>query len=127
MKRLNKDFVIQLQEMIIDKSGGSKGLRDEGLLESAIGGAFQTFGGNELYPDDLDKIINISYSLIKNHSFIDGNKRIGVLILVILLKENNYILKWSDKDLIKIGLDVASGKMDKEDFRKFIEKKINNR
>lgn len=124
MKRISKELVIRLQEMLIDKSGGSKGVRDLNLLESSLESPFQTFAGNELYPDDIDKIINISYSLIKNHSFIDGNKRIGVLILSTLLKENNFLIDWKDNDLIKLGLEVASGEMSKEDFKSFVENKI---
>lgn len=124
MKKPSVDLIIKLHEMLIEKSGGSKGIRDLGLLESSINSPFQTFGGSELYPDDLDKIINISYSLVKNHSFIDGNKRIGVLVLTVLLKENSYEVDWSDKDIIKLGLELASGEMTKEDFKIFIENKI---
>lgn len=97
-----------------------------GLLESSINSPFQTFGGAELYPDDLDKIINISYSLVKNHSFIDGNKRIVVLVLTVLLKENSYKVDWKDEYLIKLGIELASGEMTKEDFKTFIENKIIN-
>lgn len=124
MKKPSVDLIIKLHEMLIEKSGGSKGIRDLGLLESSINSPFQTFGGAELYPCDLDKIINISYSLVKNHSFIDGNKRIGVLVLTVLLKENSYEVDWSDADLIKLGLELASGEMTKEDFKTFIENKI---
>lgn len=124
MKKMSKDLIIKLHEMLIRKSGGSYGLRDESLLESAIENAFLTFGGKELYPCDLDKIINTSYSIIMNHCFIDGNKRIGILVLVILLKENGFEISWTDDDLISLGLDIASGKMDKEDFKDFIKKKI---
>ena len=124
MKEISINFVIRLQEMIIEKSGGSKGIRDMKLLESALYSPLQTFGGQELYPDDLDKIINISYALIKNHSFIDGNKRIGTLILYMLLRENEYELEWTDEEIIEIGLKVASGDMDKEGLKKFIEERL---
>lgn len=124
MRKISKNLVIRLHEMLIKKSGGSKGIRDINLLESSLNGPFQTFGNQELYPDDLDKIISVSYSLIKNHSFIDGNKRIGTLVLYVLLKENGYKLTWTDKEIIEIGLKVASGEMSKEELRKFIEDKI---
>ncbi|OFO62474.1 hypothetical protein HMPREF3023_07925 [Peptoniphilus sp. HMSC075B08] len=124
MKKISIEFVIRLHEMLIKESGGSKGIRDMRLLESALYSPLQTFGDQELYPDDLDKIVNISYALIKNHSFIDGNKRIGTLVLYILLRENEYELEWTDEEIIEIGLKVASGDMDKEGLKKFIEERL---
>ena len=124
MKKISIEFVIRLHEMLIEKSGGSKGVRDMNLLESALYSPLQTFGNQELYPDDLDKIVNISYALIKNHSFIDGNKRIGTLVLYMLLRENEYELEWTDEEIIEIGLKVASGDMDKEGLKKFIEERL---
>lgn len=124
MKKISIEFVIRLHEMLIKESGGSKGVRDMRLLESALYSPLQTFGDQELYPDDLDKIVNISYALIKNHSFIDGNKRIGTLVLYILLRENEYELEWTDEEIIEIGLKVASGDMDKEGLKKFIEERL---
>lgn len=124
MKKLSKELVIRLHDMLIEKSGGSKGIRDINLLESSLNSAFQTFENEELYPDDLDKIINISYSLIKNHSFIDGNKRIGTLVLYLLLKDNAYNMDWTDEIIIEIGLKVASGVIDKKDLKNYIEKRV---
>lgn len=124
MKKISIEFVIRLHEMLIKESGGSKGVRDINLLESALYSPLQTFGDRELYPDDLDKIVSISHSLIKNHSFIDGNKRIGTLVLYILLKENGYELEWTDEEVIEIGLKVANGEMRKEDLKKFIKRRL---
>lgn len=73
MKKLSKELVIRLHDMLIAKSGGSYGIRDENLLESSLNSAFQTFEKEELYTDGLDKRVDISYSLIKNYSFVDGN------------------------------------------------------
>ena len=124
MKKISIEFVIRLHEMLIKESGGSKGVRDINLLESALYSPLQTFGDRELYPDDLDKIVSISHSLIKNHSFIDGNKRIGTLVLYMLLKENGYELEWTDEVVIEIGLKVANGEMRKEDLKKFIKRRL---
>ncbi|MDK7355022.1 type II toxin-antitoxin system death-on-curing family toxin [Peptoniphilus harei] len=124
MKKISIEFVIRLHEMLIKESGGSKGVRDINLLESALYSPLQTFGDRELYPDDLDKIVSISHSLIKNHSFIDGNKRIGTLVLYMLLKENGYELEWTDEEVIEIGLKVANGEMRKEDLKKFIKRRL---
>ena len=124
MKKISIEFVIRLHEMLIKESGGSKGVRDINLLESALYSPLQTFGDRELYPDDLDKIVSISHSLIKNHSFIDGNIRIGTLVLYMLLKENGYELEWTDEEVIEIGLKVANGEMRKEDLKKFIKRRL---
>lgn len=94
------------------------------LLNSSIESVFQTFDGEELYPNILDKIIQISYSLIKNHCFIDGNKRIGIMILLYLLEINEVKHNLTNEDLIEIGLKVASGEMDKTNFKRIIEDNI---
>lgn len=125
MKRLSKEFVLQLHELVIRKSGGSRGVRDNSLLDSALKSAFQTFDGQDLYPSDLDKIVMISYSLIQGHPFIDGNKRIGILILALLLKENEYSVIWTDEDLVFLGLSIARGQMDPSEVKSFILKKLN--
>lgn len=124
MRKISVDSVIKLQNMLIEESGGSKGVRDMNLLISSLESPLQTFGKKELYPDDLDKIINISYSLIKNHAFIDGNKRIGILVLYVLLKRNNFKMSWKDNELIKLGLEVASGEMSKKEYKKYVENKL---
>lgn len=124
MKKISIEFVIRLHEMLIKESGGSKGVRDINLLESALYSPLQTFGDQELYPDDLDKIVSISHSLIKNHSFIDGNKRIGTLVLYMLLSENGYELEWTDEEVIEIGLKVANGEMGKKELKKFIKERL---
>lgn len=124
MKYVSVDDVIKLQEKLIYRYGGSNGIREINLLKSSVESSFQTYGGVELYPTMIDKIIQISYSLIKNHCFIDGNKRIGVMILLYLLEINEIGHTMSNSDIIKLGLEVASGEMSKEDFKSFIESKI---
>ena len=90
MITLTKDQVIMLHKCIYDRYGGSYGLRDEGLLDSALMAPFQTFAGEDLYPEDKDKIAHMAYALISNHPFHDGNKRIGALALLTLLKIFKY-------------------------------------
>lgn len=94
------------------------------LLKSSVENVFQTYDGEELYPSILDKIIQVSYSLIKNYCFVDGNKRIGVMVLLYLLEINEIKHNLSSEDIIEIGLKVACGEMSKEELRKFIEDKI---
>lgn len=126
MKYISVNEVIRLQEKLISRYGGSYGVREYNLLESSVESVFQTYDGVELYPTVLDKVIQVSYSLIENHSFIDGNKRIGVMVLLYLLELNGISHSLTNKDVIDIGLSIASGKMSKEDFKIFIKNKIIN-
>ena len=111
MIRFDKEKVLLLQQLVIESSGGSAGVRDFGLLDSAIESAYQTFGGVELYPTKEEKGARLGYNLVSNHAFVDGNKRIGLLVMLSFLAINGITLKYTDEDLIKIGLSLADGKM----------------
>ena len=112
--------VVKIHRSLIEKTGGMDGIRDAQLLDSALKTPFQTFGGNNLYPDILDKASQLCYSLIENHPFIDGNKRIGVHLMLLFLKLNNIEVNYSQQELIDFGLDIASGKMSKNDIKEWI-------
>lgn len=109
-----------LHQLIAEETGGSIGIRDEGLLRSALESAFITFDGNELYPSKEEKAARIGSSLISNHAFVDGNKRIGMHIMLTFLELNGIRLRCSDEDIIEAGLGVASGKMQYEDLLEWI-------
>ena len=109
--------VIKLHSSLIAKTGGIDGIRDENLLDSALKSPFQTFGGKELYPDIFDKASQLCYSLVENHPFADGNKRIGVHLTLLFLKINNENIEYSQAELIEFGLNIASGKMNKDDIK----------
>ena len=109
--------VINLHSSLIAKTGGMDGIRDENLLDSALKSPFQTFDGNELYPDIFDKASQLCYSLVENHPFADGNKRIGVHLTLLFLKINNENIEYSQAELIDFGLNIASGKMNKDDIK----------
>ncbi|MDY3722260.1 MAG: type II toxin-antitoxin system death-on-curing family toxin [Treponema sp.] len=109
--------VIKLHGSLIAKTGGMDGIRDENLLDSALKSPFQTFDGNELYPDIFDKASQLCYSLVENHPFADGNKRIGVHLTLLFLKINNENIEYSQAELIDFGLNIASGKMNKDDIK----------
>lgn len=112
--------VVKIHRSLIEKTGGMDGIHDAQLLDSALKTPFQTFGGNNLYPDILDKASQLCYSLIENHPFVDGNKRIGVHLMLLFLKLNNIEVNYSQQELIDFGLDIASGKMSKNDIKGWI-------
>jgi len=124
MKILKVDEVIRLHEKIIQKTGGSFGIRDIGLLESALNNALLTFDGEDLYPDILDKISTTTYSVINNHPMTDGNKRLGVMVMWILLKLNDISIKYSQEELIELGLKIAQNKFKEIDIKNWIQQHI---
>ncbi len=121
MKRLSKKQILMLHSQLIKATGGSKEIRDEGLLESAITMPFQSFSGEDLYPSIEAKAARLCYGLVKNHAFVDGNKRIGVHSMLVFLAINDYELKYSQKELYTIILNIASGKKDDKDLLKWIK------
>ena len=116
MKKISIDMVLLLHRLIAEESGGSVGVRDYDLLDSALQGAFQTFDGKELYPTKEEKGARIGYSLISNHAFVDGNKRIGVHVMLSFLEFNGIHLKFSDEELVDLGLSVAAGNKNYEEI-----------
>ena len=111
MIKIHKENVLILHKMILESSGGRDGVRDFGLLDSALNSAFQTFDGFELYPSMEEKAARLGYCLISNHPFVDGNKRIGILVMLSFLTINGINIKSTDEELISIGMSLASGKM----------------
>lgn len=116
MIRLTKEQVIKIHSALIAKTGGIDGIRDENLLESSLNSPFQSFDGVELYPSIMQKAAWIGYSLISNHPFIDGNKRIGIHIMLVFLSLNGIELNYAQEELIDIGLKLAAGKMKAEEL-----------
>lgn len=120
MIRLSTEQVLLLHRIVADETGGSAGVRDEGLLDSALNGPFQTFGGQELYPSAIGKAARLGYSLIANHSFVDGNKRIGVLVMLVFLELNGLPVKCDDAELAEVGFGVADGSLSSGDLETWI-------
>lgn len=117
---LSIDEIMMLHDKLISKTGGLNGLRDKALLESAVFGISASFDGVEIYTSIEEKAARISFSLINNHAFLDGNKRIGILAMLMTLKLNNVVLSYTQKDLIDIGLSIASGTLNYESILKWI-------
>lgn len=120
MKKLTKQQIIILHEILIKYSGGANGVRDIGLLDSALETPFITFDGVSNYPTIQSKATRLAYRLIKNHPFIDGNKRIGILAMISFLEINGIKLNCTDEEIVKIGLGIADGAMDEKTLLSFI-------
>ena len=116
MIKLSKEKVLLLHQLVAEETGGSVGIRDGGLLESALETAFSNFGGQEFYPTKEEKGARLGYNLISDHAFVDGNKRIGVYVMLTFLEVNGIRLDCTYEDVVKIGLGVADGSMDYEDL-----------
>lgn len=122
MIRFSREKVKLLHQLMAEATGGSVGVRDEGLLDSAIEGAFATFDGVELYPSKEEKAAKLGYSLISNHAFVDGNKRIGVYVMLSFLELNGIHIEATDEDVVSLGLGVADGSMEQKDILDWIHK-----
>ena len=120
MKRLSKEQILLLHSQLIRQTGGSDGVRDYALLESAIEAPFQSFGGDELYPTIQAKAARLGYGLIKNHCMVDGNKRIGTHAMLVFLALNGIELSYTQKELYEVILQVAPGELEYEDLLKWI-------
>ncbi len=107
---LTVEEIAALHDKLIDRTGGSHGLRDRNLLESAVYSAMSGFEGSEAYPTIEEKAARLMYSLTNNHAFVDGNKRIGVFTMLMTLQLNNVTIRYTQTELISLGLSVADGK-----------------
>ena len=112
MKILSKRQILMLHTALIAQTGGIDGVRDEGLLDSAINAPFQTFAEQDLYSTVLEKAARLGFGLISNHPFLDGNKRIGAHAMLTFMGVNQINLCCTDEELISLILQVASGRLD---------------
>lgn len=120
MIKLTKEQILLLYSELIKMTGGSDGIRDIGLLESASETPFQSYGGEELYPSVQAKAARLCCGLVKNHAMVDGNKRIGVHAMLVFLSVNGYELRYTQKELSDLILDVAADKKRYEDVLQWL-------
>ena len=120
MIKFSKEKVLLLHKLIAQETGGSIGVRDERLLESALEAAFSGFGGEEFYPTKEEKGARIGFNLISNHAFVDGNKRIGMYVMLTFLEVNGIHMDCTNDDVAKVGLAVAAGGMDYESLLQWV-------
>lgn len=116
MIRLTEEQVLKLHERLIETTGGSQGMRDEGLLESAMSNPFLSFGGEDLYPGIQAKAAQLCFGIVRNHAMIDGNKRLGAHVMLVFLAMNGYEMEYSQQELSDIVLSLASGTLTAEDL-----------
>ena len=109
MIRLSKPQILLLHEQLIAETGGSSGLRDEGMLDSALNTPFQTFAGKDVYPSLQQKAARLCFGLVKNHPFVDGNKRIGAHVMLVFLALNGIELHHTQTELSEVILQLAAG------------------
>lgn len=124
MNRIDVEQVALLHELLINQIGGLHGIKDAGLLDSAVNSIYQTFGGQELYPSTEEKAARLGYNLINNHAFIDGNKRVGMLAMLTFLEINNVKIQYTDQEIINIGFGVANGNLKSSDLHNWITHKV---
>ena len=120
MIKFSKEKVLLLHKFIAEETGGSVGVRDEALLESALEAAFAGFGGQEFYPTKEEKGARLGYTLISNHAFVDGNKRIGMYVMLTFLEVNGIHMECTNEEVATVGLSVADGTMTYEDLLKLV-------
>ena len=120
MIRLSKSQVLLIHEQLIAETGGSSGLRDEGMLDSALNAPFQTFGGEDVYPSLQQKAARFCFGLVKNHPFVDGNKRIGAHAMLVFLALNGVELQHSQTELSDVILQLAAGEIEATDLLHWI-------
>ena len=120
MIKFSEEKVLLLHKLITEETGGDPSVRDIALLNSALESAFATFDGNELYPTKEEKGARLGYALISNHAFVDGNKRIGMYVLLTFLEVNGIKLRPSNEEVARVGLGVAAGEMKYETLLNWI-------
>lgn len=116
MIKFSREKVLLLHQLLAEATGGCVGVRDQGLLDSALEGAFAGFGDQEFYPTKEEKGARLGYALISNHAFLDGNKRIGLYVMLSFLEMNGIRIRCTDEELVYVGLSIADGKMGYEDL-----------
>lgn len=120
MIKFSQEKVLLLHQLITQETGGDPNVRDIALLDSALESAFATFGGQELYPTKEEKGARLGFALISNHAFVDGNKRIGMYVLLTFLETNGIKIRPTNEEVARVGIAVAAGEMKYQDLLDWI-------
>ncbi len=117
---LSKEQVLKLHASLIKATGGSDGIRDEGMLDLALNNPFQSFDGKELYPSIQAKAARLCFGLVKSHAMLDGNKRLGAHVMLVFLALNGHEMYYSQKELSDVILALASGDIGEKEILQWI-------
>lgn len=120
MRQLSIEDVLELHSRILEQTGGAVGVRDRPALESSLAQPHQTFDGEELYPSIPDKAAALGFFLVRNHPFVDGNKRIGHAALEVTLVLNGFELFASVDEQEQVMLSLAAGEMSRLEFTTWV-------
>ncbi len=121
---LTKEQVVYLHTELVKETGGLDGVRDMGMIESAITIPFSTFDNVEMFPSIREKIVRLAYGLVQNHPFIDGNKRIGAHVMLVLLAVNGITLEYTQEELSAIFLKLAAGEGGYEELLSWVNVRL---
>ena len=122
MNYLNINQVLAIHSEVIEQAGGSRGIRDIGLVDSAVARPQATFGGKDLYPDIFSKAACLGHSLIRNHPFVDGNKRTGYMSIRLFLNINGYDIKAPENEKYKFVIEITEKKRDERSIAEWLKK-----
>lgn len=127
MIKFSEEKVLLLHKLITEQTGGTAGVRDYGLLDSALQSAFATFDGIDLFPSKEEKAAKLGFGLVANHAFLDGNKRIGIYVMLTFLEVNGLPIEATNTEIIKVGLSLADGSMKYSELLTWIRTHIVNK
>ena len=122
MNYLNINQVLAIHSEVIEQAGGSRGIRDIGLVDSAVARPQATFGGKDLYPDIFSKAACLGHSFIRNHPFVDGNKRTGYMSMRLFLNINGYDIKAHEDEKYKFVIEIAEKERDEKSIAEWLKK-----
>jgi len=121
---ISLDEALAIHTEIVNATGGARGLRDTGGLEAALNRPFATFDGADLYPGPLDKAAALLESVVKNHPFVDGNKRTGYILGRLMLNTFDLDLRATDDEEYDMVIHVATGQMDIDGIRTWLDSRV---
>ena len=124
MTKFSREKVLLLHQLITQETGGEVGLRDQALLDAALAAAFAGVADREFYPTREEKAAKLGFDLISNHAFLDGNKRIGMYVMLTFLEANGIGVEADNEEVASVGLAVASGTMKYEALLNWVRKRI---
>ena len=116
MIKMDNEKVLYLHQLLIDETGGEPNIRDLNLIDSSIQQVYQTFDGEELYKSKEEKAARLGYALISNHAFVDGNKWIGMFVMLVFLDVNGVRVSFTNDEVVEMGFNIAESKITYEEL-----------